>query len=126
MEQLILSVAAEPTDESRRDRLQAVFLQELAKPNAASSRFSHLFDQTLIVVGDRVKLQAQQKALQLQQEDKTAQDEFEDDALEDITPAKAVKTEEEQQLWALIDMMVQSKTIVKRESGELGNNGTFA
>lgn len=35
------------------------------------------------------------------------------------------KSEEEQQLWSLIDMMVQSKTAIKRAAGELGKNSTL-
>lgn len=36
-----------------------------------------------------------------------------------------IKSPEELQLWALVDMMVQSKTIVKKRNGELGSKGTF-
>ena len=36
-----------------------------------------------------------------------------------------MKSPDELQLWALVDMMVQSKTIVKRRNGELGSKGTF-
>jgi hypothetical protein len=35
------------------------------------------------------------------------------------------KYPEEPQLWALIDVMVQSKTIVKRADGKLGSKGSF-
>jgi hypothetical protein len=35
------------------------------------------------------------------------------------------KSETELQLWALIDMLVQSKTIVKKAAGELGSEGKF-
>jgi hypothetical protein len=31
----------------------------------------------------------------------------------------------QKQLWALVDMMVQSKTIIKRKKGELGSQGSF-
>ena len=36
-----------------------------------------------------------------------------------------VKSQEELQLWALIDMMVQSKTRVKLHMGSLGSKGEF-
>jgi hypothetical protein len=36
-----------------------------------------------------------------------------------------LKSEEELQLWALIDMMVQSKTRVKMYMGTLGSKGEF-
>jgi hypothetical protein len=87
----------------------------------------------LIVVGDRVKLEAQQKILKLQKAEEAAE---KDDAGNDesslTSPEDAAapevpreKTQDELQLWALIDMMVQSKTIVKKESGELGSKGSF-
>jgi hypothetical protein len=133
MEQLILSISREATDQLRRDRLRAIFIESLSQPNGDPQRFIDLFNQTLIVVGDRVKLEAQQKFHRLQEEAEAAE---KDDASNDdssLTPPNDAtvpevpreKTQDELQLWALIDMMVQSKTIVKKESGELGSKGSF-
>lgn len=119
MEDLILSISKEPTDETRRTRLGQVFAEALARPNGAPKRFSDLFDQTLISVGDEVRGKAIAKALQLQESAEPA-----DDTTTNTTPAE--KSVEELQVWALVDMMVQSKTIVKKSSGDLGNKGTFA
>jgi hypothetical protein len=132
MEELILSLSREPTDELRRDRLGAIFTEALSKPNGDPKIFTDLFDQTLIIVGDRVKEQAQQKAIQLQLETAAAQDKVDESSL--TPPDKDAATEESSpeamhdegiQLWALVDMMVQSKTIIKKESGELGSKGAF-
>ena len=109
MEQLIVSISREATDQKRRDRLALVFQDALAG-NSRSYRFSGLFNEILMVVGDRVKLEAEQKALQQQQQQEASDNE---DPL-------TTKTPEEQQLWALIDMMVQSKIIVKKAKDQAG------
>jgi hypothetical protein len=133
MEQLILSISREATDQLRRDRLRAIFIEALSTPNGDDpQRFIDLFNQTLIIVGDRVKREAQQKFLKLQEAEAAEKDDVDNDE-SSLTPppdeaapdVPREKTPDELQLWALIDMMVQSKTIVKKESGELGNKGTF-
>lgn len=133
MEDLILTLSKEPTDESRRTRLKSVFTEALARPNGAPKRFSNLFDQTLIVLGDRIREKAMQKALEAQQAGAYSSAEGhqpEEDASGKSATASddymAGKSEEERQVWALVDMMVQSKTIVKRASGELGSSSSFA
>jgi hypothetical protein len=132
MEQLILSISREATDQLRRDRLRAIFIEALSRPNGDTQRFTDIFDQTLIIVGDRVKLQAQQNALKLQEAEAAEKDDADKDESSLTPPQDAAapevapeKTQDQMQLWALIDMMVQSKTIVKKESGELGSKGTF-
>ena len=51
--------------------------------------------------------------------------ESENDESEGGERIERVKTEEELQLWALIDMMVQSKTRIKLHMGSLGSKGEF-
>ena len=131
MEQLIVSISKEPTDESRRHRLQAVFDEELSTRH--SERFSALFGEVLIVVGDRVKQEANEAAWERrrQQEADLLQEKVDGNPDDDSSKDEGVSgfivgnTEEEHQLWALIDMMVQSKTIVKRAAKELGSEGKF-
>jgi hypothetical protein len=91
-----------------------------------------LFDQVLAVVGDRVQLAATKKALEAQEErnqlDEQESQEKEgsrDEENEDGDYMGMGKSPEERQLWALVDMMVQSKTISKKAFGELGNKGTM-
>ena len=129
MRNLILSLSLEPTDHDRRKRVKKVFHEALARPNGMPKRFTDLFDKILIEVGDEVQNEAKKKFFEDQATAAPAveatadnNDQPED---EDMGPPRREKTPTEMQLWALVDMMVQTKTIVKRENGELGNKGTF-
>ena len=127
MDDLIISLSLEPTDESRRERLQSIFDEELAKPNGAPQHFSDLFSHMLVIVGDRVKLEAQEYAAQLTV--KAEKEKAEADAEESDDEGKKEKDgiafAGQRQLWGLVDMLIQSKTIIKRASGDLGNKGSF-
>lgn len=122
MEKLIVSLSKETSDESRRGRVASIFDDALAKPNGAPKRFSVLFDQVLVVVGDRVKLEAEQEALKQQQ---TVQEQIDREDVPKFKDLLKGRSDIELQLWALVDMMVQSKTIVKKATGELGSEGKF-
>jgi hypothetical protein len=127
MRDLILSLSLEPTDHDRRMRLKDVFHEQLDRPNGTPNRFTDLFDQTLIVLGDDLQAEAKKKFFKDQA---AAQDKGEDEKVELVEPNEEYskpreKTPEELRLWALVDMMVQSKTIVKKVNGELGTQGTF-
>ena len=54
MKDLILSLSLEPTDESRQSRIREVFKEAFARPNGMPKRFTDLFDQTLIQVGEEL------------------------------------------------------------------------
>jgi hypothetical protein len=104
-ENLILSLSKEPTDELRRARLQLIFEDSIQNQTPEKANlFASQFNQALIKVGDRTRQQALSEA----------------ETGEKQTPGNAAsslldqKSETEFQLWALIDMMVQSKTIVKK------------
>jgi hypothetical protein len=132
MRELILSLAREPTDEDRRKRLEQVFQETLARPNGGPKQFSDLFGVVLTKVGEEVQMEAKEKFFKEQEklaetiETKAANDEATDDtAAETETETERVKAPEELRLWALVDMMVQSKTIVKKANGELGGKGNF-
>lgn len=87
MESLIVSLSQEPTDEARRERLATIFAERLEEPD-----FTSLFGDVLTIVGDRTKAEAQ------------------------IAAEKGDCETEQKQLWALVDMMIQSKVIVKQSS----------
>jgi hypothetical protein len=117
MEALVVSLSREATDEARRNRVAAVFSEALSAINDPSgiesggsggASFSALFDQVLIAVGDRVK-----KEMEAQQMGSSP------------PPSEEKGSSTSYQLWALVDMMVQSKTIVKKARGELGKEGSF-
>lgn len=127
MEQLVLSLSKETSDKLRRTRLQQIFEEKMHEEldEESSANFTRLFDQVLIVVGDRVRMEAAQ---QLQAENDTSTTTMGNKQDEDELPSfplSSQKSETQLQLWALVDMMVQSKTIVKRASGQLGSEGEF-
>lgn len=130
MNEFIVSLSLESSDNNRRQRLATVFAEELAK--ADCKRFTDLFDKVLANVGDRVQVKAKRKALEQQrcehyETEEAANDEVDSDSNEnsDEDFMAVGKSSEERQLWALVDMMVQSKTLAKKAFGELGNKGTL-
>jgi hypothetical protein len=128
MTDLIVSLSLEATDHDRRMRVKDVFVEALARPNGMPQRFCDLFDNTLTQVGDQVQTNAKKKFFEQQQQQFQNDDRSDNDADVEL-PIKdgelRLKSPEELQLWALVDMMVQSKTIVKKRNGELGSKGTF-
>lgn len=119
MDELIISLSMEPTDESRRARAVQIFEDNLSLPNGAPKRFADLFDAVLMVVGDRVQGEAKKRALE-------AGPQTTEEAEEEATNKDWMeRSADERQLWALVDLMVQTKTLVKKASGNLGNSGTF-
>lgn len=125
MDDLIISLSLEPSDKSRRQRVSAVFAEELAKVDS-SKRFAFLFDQVLAVVGDRVQVKAKKRAMEQQEiNNEEESEDAVDDSDEEGDFLGMGKSAEEKQLWALVDMMVQSKTLAKKAFGELGSKGTL-
>lgn len=116
MRGVITSMSLEPTDDARRQRLQAVLTTALQLPNHEA--FLNLFDSQLIIIGDECKAKATKAASAATKERPT-------DTNATESAKSREKTPEELQLWALVDMMIQSKTIVKRAKGELGSSGAF-
>ncbi len=98
-------------------------------------RFAQLFQVALNTIGERVQASAREVASTI-----IATNDEDDDASmaerggvgdDDNSAVKLPqstmreKSQEEMQLWALIDMMVQSKTRVKLHMGKLGSKGEF-
>lgn len=140
MRELILSISLEPTDDDRRARLVNTFQEFLSLPNGSPKKFTDLFDKVLIQIGGEKQEEAKQKYLEQQEQENNAggedsvaeevstdDDDNDADAESSTEPPKGLvfKSPEEFQVWALVDMMVQSKTIVKKASGELGSKGSF-
>ncbi|KAL3917483.1 MAG: hypothetical protein SGARI_007701 [Bacillariaceae sp.] len=136
MKDLILSLSLEKTDHDRRTRVKEVFIEALSKPNGMPDRFSALFDKMLTQMGDEIQLAAKKKFFEEQQQEAEESDvdgvveatkasETADESTPEEDAEERVKSPEELQLWALVDMMVQSKTIVKQRRGTLGSKGTF-
>jgi hypothetical protein len=131
MEDLILSLSREATDASRRSRVEALFRDALVAPSSPAeeddgdvkpARFTSLFSLVLVSVGNRVQEEAQQRQMMLQDPPSSVADDS-----ESLSSSTTISTPSDLnfQLWALVDMMVQSKTLVKRARGELGKDGSF-
>ncbi|KAL3796539.1 hypothetical protein ACHAW5_004441 [Stephanodiscus triporus] len=143
MEKLIVSLSMEPDDDKRRGKLAEILDKELVCALNAESdsqggifnsdipRFAKLFQISLDTIGERVQSAAREVALekQQQQEQKLADSDCDADDAWNSTETNGLgrreKSKEELQLWALIDMMVQSKTRVKLHMGSLGSKGNF-
>ena len=130
MQALILSLVEERTDEMRRSRLKQIFHDnvvirddtgedEAPKLNTNSFQFVKLFDAILNKVGQSIQEKARQNALTQRRAKLEGMAASTEDGLQENTDASessddsGMMGEEERQLWACIDMLVQSKTIVK-------------
>lgn len=103
---LVLSLSQIQSDILRRRRLEERFDREYAN-NITWDEFAALFDSTLKSIGGNIQRKAARKH---KHRGKTSKG----------------KTTEQLQLWACVDMMIQSKTIVKRKNKTLGSNSIFA
>jgi len=106
MRSLVLSLSEVQSDIVRRRRLEEKFDREYAN-NITWNEFVALFDSTLNIVGGNIQRKAARKH---KHGGKTSKG----------------KTTEQLQLWACVDMLIQSKTIVKRKNKTLGSNSIFA
>ncbi len=148
MKDLIIDLSKEGTDDVRRSRLQSIIVQGLEEGDAET--FSALFQQALEAVGNEVQAEARELAMQ-RYEEKDAAETINEEAVAASAAADAssgdsnkngesspirvekvnetsegtIKSPLETQLWALVDMMVQSKTMIKRAKGQLGSKGSF-
>lgn len=135
MEDLIISLSKVADDEKRRETLAGILDTELNAFTSSSDttfdsevpRFAKLFQLQLDLIGETVQNAAKKKALELQQQQEETPSNGDDaeDESEGGERVARVKSEEELQLWALIDMMIQSKTLVKQHMGSLGSEGEF-
>eukprot|EP00577_Skeletonema_sp_RCC1716_P022024 CAMPEP_0113419340 /NCGR_PEP_ID=MMETSP0013_2-20120614/26723_1 /TAXON_ID=2843 ORGANISM="Skeletonema costatum, Strain 1716" /NCGR_SAMPLE_ID=MMETSP0013_2 /ASSEMBLY_ACC=CAM_ASM_000158 /LENGTH=223 /DNA_ID=CAMNT_0000306707 /DNA_START=41 /DNA_END=712 /DNA_ORIENTATION=+ /assembly_acc=CAM_ASM_000158 len=138
MENLVRDLSKEQNDDLRRQKLADILDKELVAvvddDNSDSSevtlpqeipRFAQLFQYSLDIVGESVQAAAREKAMELNENSLHV---IEDSSSGENVPGTGsdrVKSDEEMQLWALIDMMVQSKTRVKLYMGSLGSKGAF-
>ena len=149
MKDLIIDLSKEGTDDVRRSRLQTIIIQGLEEGDAET--FSVLFQQALEAIGNEVQAEARELAMQ-RYEERDAAETINEEAVAASAAAAAsssgdsntngesspirvekvnetsegtIKSPLETQLWALVDMMVQSKTMIKKAKGQLGSKGTF-
>lgn len=143
MNKLIMSlILDEKTDESRRRRLSILFQENLVsgtsdpevmlKPSPNQNQdfyhFVKLFDSTLNKIGDNIQRKAREHALikhrqQLEEIEVHVDEDSTRGSSKDVFPTEnnfeTSLSEEERQLWCCIDMLVQSKSIVKKISSNM-------
>ena len=137
MRGLILSLSLEPNDSSRRARLNDIFADASQRSDGSPQRFGALFDRMVIKIGDEKQNEAKQRFYEAQaakQEDESETISNENNGNgEDVDgnldqngeSVEREKSPDELQLWALVDMMVQGKTIIKRGITAPGSAGDF-
>jgi len=122
LELLIISLAEEPTDDQRREKLKLIYSEKMSKSKLEAQEFATLFDTTLIRMGEEIQQRARQKAEELNRQQKSVEKVSEggDDSSQESEKEKkeiASSSKEEKKLWAFIDMMVQSKSLAKKALG---------
>ncbi len=116
--ELIISTSLIPDDEKRRKTLQDILEEKLNQDDVnAAARFAHLWDINIIQIGGEIQNQARIEAEKKQKEKDaasgTSSSEESGESEDATTTEKNVK---EKQLWSMVDMMVQSKTLIKKMS----------
>ena len=121
MKDVIESLSQESNDETRRLRLKAILEVGLAGPNGGPKRFAVLFDRVLTQVGEQFQREAREKFSERVPAEESTGDEIaetesvqeeKDEDPSEVKPKE--KSPEELKLWALVDMMIQSKTTIKK------------
>lgn len=119
--ELILSISLESDDEKRRKRLSDTLEQNInqEKDVIAAAQFAHLWDVNIIKIGQEIqneaRMEAENKAAALAGEEEKDDDGSRNmsNSSDDTNNEKSMK---EKQLWSMVDMMVQSKTLIKKLS----------
>ena len=112
----ILSLSLEQNDEKRRSMISSIIDEKISQ---ADSQFLQIWDETLIQVGSELQDEARRLAMN---EKESVEDGYKESTVSngttpDVGEQKtANKSKEELQLWATIDMMIQSKTLIKKAS----------
>jgi len=108
----IISISKERDDEKRRSIIISLIKEKTqADDPAEAAKFAHLWDITLTAVGGKFQNEAREKAYKTASETNNSKD---GDQVEDGTTRTPEKSDDEMQLWALIDMMIQSKILIKK------------
>ena len=109
---IILNISKEKNDETRRSKLHLLLHDRVASENdpIEAARFLRTWDTELIEIGGSVQKQAQDG---FSQQDYSEANSAEESSIRKSEVGKE-KSDIELQLWALIDMMVQSKTFAKK------------
>jgi hypothetical protein len=110
---IILTLSKVADDQSRRERLSQLFEMKLRNQDDGEL-FMKQFDSAMIFVGDRIRLDAANAAADVNQ----LSNDYSKSDKETEMPRFPLRSQQasqlESQLWACIDMMVQSKMLMKK------------
>ena len=119
---LILDLSKIANDAERRTNVSNLLNEKLNQSNVSdSAKFAHLWDLSIIKIGAEIqneaRMDAERRASVTQEgessvESKTNDGDDGDDG-DDKKSQSENKSETELQLWSMVDMMVQSKSIIK-------------
>lgn len=112
IQNVILSLSKVADDQSRRERLSRLFEVKLQNHDDGEL-FMKQFDSAMIIVGDRIRLDATNVAAAVDQSANITNSE-EETEMPTFPLRSQQKSQLESQLWACIDMMVQSKKLMKQ------------
>jgi hypothetical protein len=105
--QMITEISFEKNDDIRRGRVESILLENINQNDAeAGARFAMLWDKTLIEIGGEVQNTARAQAELINKERKELE--------KTVEGTEKGKSEGELKLWALVDMMIQSKALIKK------------
>jgi hypothetical protein len=112
---LILSLSEETNDEVRRKKLSSLLSENLNQEDSVkAAKFAHLWDKIVIEMGSKVQEDARTKA---QESDASKSEDKNTNSAPEVASSQdgnaGVKSAEELKLWIMIDMMIQSKQIIK-------------
>lgn len=114
IEKIILSLSNVIDDQSRREQLSKLFDIKLQNQDGGES-FMKLFDRAMIVVGDSIRLDvANLAATATVSQSSNYTSAVEGTEIPSFPLRSQQKSQLEGQLWACVDMMVQSKTLMKQ------------
>jgi hypothetical protein len=113
IQSVVLSLATVTDDQSRREKLSRLFQVKLQNQDDGEL-FMKQFDSALITVGDRIRLDVANvaAAAMVNQSSRVTTDE--ETELPSFPLRSHSKSQLESQLWACVDMMVQSKMLMKQ------------
>jgi hypothetical protein len=110
-----MDLSKETNDEIRREKLSSLLKERLNQEDSVeAAKFALLWDKIVIEIGSKVQEEARAKAEESaisQSGEKNVNSDPE--VTSDHNDSTGVKSGEELKLWAMIDMMIQSKHIIK-------------
>jgi len=127
IKELIHSLSLETDDETRRGKLASLLEEKLKQEDENNSaKFAHLWDTTLIQMGEEIQNQARADAEKksLTQDDDSGvansgkkyadEQSLPQDDDSGVSNGGKKKSAKELQLWAMVDMMIQSKSVIRK------------